>query len=123
MSCDIGHRRSSDPTLLWLWLRPVAIAPIQPLVWEVAYAFGWGPKKMKERGKKERKEGRKEERERERERERREGRKEGRKKKKRGRNSLRFSAALDSPWPSLSHQSRQLRAVLGLGNLRVDEAI
>ena len=30
MSCGIGCRRGSDPTLLWLWHRPVATAPIQP---------------------------------------------------------------------------------------------
>ena len=35
LSCDVGHRRSSDPTLLWLWCRPVAIAPIRPLAWEL----------------------------------------------------------------------------------------
>ena len=40
MSCGVGHRRSSDPTLLWLWYRPVAIAPIQPLAWEPPYATG-----------------------------------------------------------------------------------
>ena len=26
--CGIGHRHGSDPALLWLWDRPVAIAPI-----------------------------------------------------------------------------------------------
>jgi len=26
--------------LLWLWLRPVATAPIQPLAWEPPYAEG-----------------------------------------------------------------------------------
>ena len=33
MSCVAGHRRSLDPTWLWLWLRhgPVATSPIQPL--------------------------------------------------------------------------------------------
>ena len=34
----MGHRRSSDPTLLWLWHRPVAAAPIRPLAWEPPYA-------------------------------------------------------------------------------------
>ena len=34
----VGLRRSSDPELLWLWHRPVATAPIQPLVWEPPYA-------------------------------------------------------------------------------------
>ena len=27
-----------DPALLWLWCRPAAIAPIQPLAWEPPYA-------------------------------------------------------------------------------------
>ena len=34
MSCGIGHRRSSDPALLWLWSRPAATALILPLAWE-----------------------------------------------------------------------------------------
>ena len=29
--CGIGHRHGSDPALLWLWCRPAAAAPIQPL--------------------------------------------------------------------------------------------
>ena len=29
-----------DPALLWLWRRPVATAPIQPLAWEPPYAAG-----------------------------------------------------------------------------------
>jgi len=40
MSCGAGHRRGSDPELLWLWCRPVAAAPIQPLAWEPPYAKG-----------------------------------------------------------------------------------
>ena len=38
MSCGVGRRRSSDPTLLWLWRRPAATDPIRPLAWELAYA-------------------------------------------------------------------------------------
>ena len=34
VSCGIGHRHGSDPTFLWLWCRPAAAAPIQPLAWE-----------------------------------------------------------------------------------------
>ena len=34
MSCDVGHRHGSDPTLLWLWHGLAAVAPIRPLVWE-----------------------------------------------------------------------------------------
>ena len=34
MSCGVGCRHDSDPVLLWLWRRLVAIAPIRPLAWE-----------------------------------------------------------------------------------------
>jgi len=36
VSCAVGHRCGSDPALLWLWRRPVAIAPIreQPKKWQ-----------------------------------------------------------------------------------------
>ena len=40
MSCGVGCRRGLDPALLWLWRRPVATAPIQPLAWEPPYAAG-----------------------------------------------------------------------------------
>ena len=40
MSCDVDHRPGSDPELLWLWRRPVAIASIGPLAWEPPYAAG-----------------------------------------------------------------------------------
>ena len=40
MSCGVGCRHGSDPVLLWLWGRPVATAPIQPLAWEPPYAAG-----------------------------------------------------------------------------------
>ena len=40
VSCGGGHRRGSDPTLLWLWRKPVATAPIRPLAWESPYAAG-----------------------------------------------------------------------------------
>ena len=43
VSCGIGHRLgSADPTLLWLWCRP-----IQPLAWELPYATGAAIKKPK----------------------------------------------------------------------------
>jgi len=59
MSCGVGCRRGLDPTLLWLWCRPAATAPIRPLAWEPPYAMSAAPKsKMKE----DRKIGRKEER-------------------------------------------------------------
>ena len=40
MSYSVVHRRGSDPTLLWLWHRPAATAPIGPLAWERSYAVG-----------------------------------------------------------------------------------
>ena len=40
MSCGVSHRLGSDPTLLWLWRRPVATAPFGPLAWEPPYAEG-----------------------------------------------------------------------------------
>ena len=30
----MGCRRGSDTSLLWLWRRPAATTPIQPLAWE-----------------------------------------------------------------------------------------
>ena len=44
-----------DPTLLWLWRRPVAIAPIRPLEWEPPYAMGAAPEKAKRQKKKKKK--------------------------------------------------------------------
>ena len=40
MSCGVGRRCSSNLALLWLWFRPVAVAPIQPLAWELPHAVG-----------------------------------------------------------------------------------
>ena len=42
MSCGVGHRRGSDPTLLRLWGRLVATAPIRP-----PYATGAALEKAK----------------------------------------------------------------------------
>ena len=47
MSCGVVCRHGSDTALLWLWRRPVAAAPIQPLAWEPPYASGSGPRKGK----------------------------------------------------------------------------
>ena len=47
MGCGVGHRYSSDPTLLWLWCRPVATTLIRPLAWEPAYAMGVALEKAK----------------------------------------------------------------------------
>ena len=40
VNCGVDRRRGSDPTLLWLWLRPAAVALIRPLAWESPYAGG-----------------------------------------------------------------------------------
>ena len=40
MNCGVGHRHGSDLVLLWLWHRPAAVAPIQPLAWELPYTEG-----------------------------------------------------------------------------------
>ena len=54
LSCGIGCRRGSDPTLLWLWCRPAAIAPIRPLAWEPPY-FAGAAQEMAKRQKKKKK--------------------------------------------------------------------
>ena len=46
MSCGVGHRHGSDPTLLWLWCQVAAAAPIQPLAWEPPYAADASLKKQ-----------------------------------------------------------------------------
>ena len=51
MSCGIGHRHSSDPMLLWLWLRPAATALNGPLAWEPPYAEGTALKRQKKKKK------------------------------------------------------------------------
>ena len=38
--CGVGHRHDSDLVFLWLWYRPVAAAPIQPLAWAPPYTMG-----------------------------------------------------------------------------------
>ena len=52
VSCVVGHRPSSDPTLLWLWRRPAATALIRPLAWELPYAEGVALKRQKDKKKK-----------------------------------------------------------------------
>ena len=41
-----------DPALLWLWCRPAATAPIQPLVWEPPYAVRVALEKAEKKTKK-----------------------------------------------------------------------
>ena len=55
MSCGVSHRRSSDPSLPWLWRRLEATAPIRPLAWEPPFAGG-AAQEMAERQKKKKKE-------------------------------------------------------------------
>ena len=52
MSYSVGHRRNSDPKLLWLWCRPATTAPIGPLAWESPYAVGAALEKAKRQKKK-----------------------------------------------------------------------
>ena len=51
VSCGVGHKFGSYPTLLWLWHRPASIAPIRPLAWEPPYAMESGPRKGKKTNK------------------------------------------------------------------------
>ena len=43
----LSPRCDLDPTLLWLWCRPVTEAPIQSLAWEPPYAVGATLKRQK----------------------------------------------------------------------------
>ena len=47
MSCGVGHRCVSDPTLFWPWHRLVAVVLIRPLAWEFPYATSAALKKSK----------------------------------------------------------------------------
>ena len=42
----VGHRCDWDTVLLWLWRRLAAVAPIQPLAWELKYATSVALKKQ-----------------------------------------------------------------------------
>ena len=53
MCCEVGHRRSSDLELLWLWHRLVATALIRPLAWQLLYAVVTALKRQKKKKKKE----------------------------------------------------------------------
>ena len=54
MSCGVGRRLHLGSTLLGLWCRLAAAAPIRPLAWELPYAMGMA---LKRKEKKRRKEG------------------------------------------------------------------
>ena len=47
VSCCVGDRCGSDLVLPWLWCRPAATAPSQPLAWERPQAVGVAPKDQK----------------------------------------------------------------------------
>ena len=49
--CGIGRSLGLDLMLLWLWCRPAAIAPIEPLAWEPPYAAGAALKSRKKKKK------------------------------------------------------------------------
>ena len=51
MRCGVGHKCSLDPTLLWLWYRLAATAPIQPLACGPSYATGAALKIQKDQKK------------------------------------------------------------------------
>ena len=51
VSCGVGHKCGSDLTLLWLWCRLAAAAPICPLAWKPPYATGSALKKKKKKKK------------------------------------------------------------------------
>ena len=55
MSCNVGRRYGLDPTLLSLWCRPAAVAPIRPLTWKLPYAAGVALKRKKKKKKREKK--------------------------------------------------------------------
>ena len=55
VSYGVGCRRSLNLLWLWLWCRPVAIAPIRPLAWEPPYAVRAALEKTKDKKKKKKK--------------------------------------------------------------------
>ena len=46
-SCSVGHTCGLDPSLLWLWCRWAAAAPIPPLAWGTSISRGFSPKKTR----------------------------------------------------------------------------
>ena len=52
MSCDIDHRHSLDPALLWLWRRLATAAPIGPLAWEPQMLWMWPSREKSQKKKK-----------------------------------------------------------------------
>ena len=56
MSCGVEGRHGWNPSLLCLWCRPAATAPIRPLAWDPPYAAGAALKKKKKKKRKKKKE-------------------------------------------------------------------
>ena len=52
VSCGVGRRCGSDPTLLWLWHRPAATTLIGPPTLGISICRECGPKKTKKKKKK-----------------------------------------------------------------------
>ena len=50
--CGVGLRCSLDLTLLWLWHRLAAVAPIRPQAWKLPYAAREALKRKKKKKKK-----------------------------------------------------------------------
>ena len=48
MSYGVGCRHSLDPTLLWLWPKPAAIAPTQPGKLHMLWVWPWTDKRKKQ---------------------------------------------------------------------------
>ena len=55
VSCGVGRRFGLDLAVLWLWCRPAAVAPIQPLAWELTCVTGMALKKAKTKTKNQKK--------------------------------------------------------------------
>ena len=47
VSSGVGHRRGSDPALLWQWHRTADATLIRPLAWELPYALDVALKRIK----------------------------------------------------------------------------
>jgi len=60
MSCSVNLRLGSDMMLLWLWHRPAATSPIQPLAWDPPYATSVDLESKKKKKKKRRRRRKKE---------------------------------------------------------------
>ena len=50
MSCGVGPSLSLDLSLLWLWCRLAAVAPIQHLAWEPPFSTGEALKSKQKKG-------------------------------------------------------------------------